>query len=137
MVRMSMTDDINDNLRRPRTHSKFNYNAQFKDDVGNDVTVLYKGIADDYLHLLKTMSYDYEFTDEEFLIFECNPKYFCLERYENRELWSMLLAINGMYSIMDFNKRKIKVFPDNIQDLVDEILIKEEAKLKGFTAMHK
>lgn len=137
MVNMNIADDITSSKVRPRTHSKFNYTAEFKNNRGESIQVLYKGIADDYLYLLKKMSYEHEFTDSDFLKYECNPKFFCLDRYGNRELWSLLLAINGMYSIMDFTKRTISVFPDNIEDLIDEIMIKEEAKLKGFTTMHQ
>lgn len=133
----TISQDINEGISSPRVHSKFNYSASFSDSKGDTVVVNYKGIIDEYLHLLKSLTYDYEMTVEEYQGYEYNPKYFCMNKYGNKELWSMLLAVNDMYSIIDFKKRKIKMFPENIEDLIDEILIKEESRLTGMSQTFK
>lgn len=130
-MNQNIEDDIKFAKQSAQTHSKFNYKASFKDKNNDDVVVNYKGIADTYLAMLKKYSYEEKMDEDEYLDYEYNPRLYCEDKYGNAELWSLLLAINGMYSVMDFNKRSIMIFPDNINALVDEMLIKEEKKLTG------
>ncbi len=132
-----INDAVKDGKRNPMEHGKLHYKASFVDDNGDTVTTNYKGIEDTYLYLLKQFTEEYEFEEDEYLRFEYNPKHFCLQKFGTEDLWSMLLSINGMYSIMDFCERKILIFTSDITRLVDEMVLKEQVKLNANPTMFK
>lgn len=62
------------------------------------------------------------FTDDEFIKYRYQPKLFCMDYYKTPELWSLLLFINNMTSIVQFNRKTISTFPKTSVDLLAEIL---------------
>lgn len=70
-----------------------------------------------------------ELSDIELSEYKYNPKKFCKANYGTEELWSALLLVNNMISIVDFNKSKIKVFTPEITTLIEEIFVLEEREI--------
>jgi hypothetical protein len=78
-----------------------------------------------YLPLILEHCTDITLTDKELILYRYKPKLYCWEKYETMELWSLLLKINNMISLLDFNKKDIKVFNNDIDSVINEILIIE------------
>jgi len=83
-----------------------------------------------YWDYLMKRCIEYTFSDKDYLRYKYQPKLFCYEFYGNLELWSFLLKVNHMTSILDFNKKTIKVFDDGIIKLLEEILIIEDPDIR-------
>lgn len=101
--------------------------------IGDNKVIIsnYTSILTPYMDYIKTALVDYTITDEEMMEYKYKPKYFCLMKYGTMELWSLLLRVNNMKSIMDFKKKNIKVFNELlIFDIINEILILEEARIQ-------
>ena len=101
--------------------------------IGDDKLLIsnYTSIINPYMDYIKKTLVDYTITDEEMMEFKYKPKYFCLSKYGTMELWSLLLRVNNMKSIMDFNKKNIKAFNSNmIFETINEIIILEEERIQ-------
>ena len=91
----------------------------------------YTSILNPYMDYIKQALVDYTIPDEEMMEYKYKPKYFCLSKYGTMELWSLLLRVNNMKSIMDFKKKNIKVFNELlIFDIINEILILEKERIQ-------
>ena len=68
-------------------------------------------------------------TDTELIKYRYSPKLYCYDKYGTMELWALLLHINNMTSCTEFKKNTIRVFNDNIFDVINEILVDEEDRI--------
>lgn len=68
-------------------------------------------------------------TDEEYIKYRYQPKLFCYNYYGTTELWALLLKVNNMTSAIEFNKKNIKVFSQEIFSLLNEIFILEKENI--------
>lgn len=97
----------------------------------NDGTVIkipYKSITREYLNYFKPAVVEAELTDAEIAMYKFKPKKLSYDLYGTTELWSVLLELNNLYSIIDFNlETRIKVFePKTFLKLLNEVMILEE-----------
>lgn len=122
------------------TYSKFSIVAE---TIGNKDTASVQfpenNIIYDYMKELKTDCQEIVLTDEDIIKYRYNPKKLAYDIYGHSELYFVILAINGMCSFKDFNKRKIKLlYKNQVQSLLNEIynaesdyISKNRAKLKN------
>lgn len=69
-----------------------------------------ESIIDKYRDVLEQDLIEYEFDLKEIEKYRYKPRSFCLDYYNNADLWSALLRINNMMTAIDFKKTKIKTF---------------------------
>lgn len=101
--------------------------------VNNEKVLLttYLSILTDYMPVIKKTLVNYVFTDEDFITYKYKPKMFCRNKYGTMELWSLLLRVNHMTSVMDFTQKDIKIFDENIIfSLLNEIIILEQKRIE-------
>jgi hypothetical protein len=113
------------------SHEKIHFKAFFIDKENHKIIINYTSLIDKYYDFLKKIIVDYEMTDEEFIKYKFQPKRFCMDMYGTTELWSTLLRINNMVSAIQFTNKKIKAFTQDIFDVLNEILILEDDRLKS------
>ena len=70
-----------------------------------------------YENILRTGLYSYDVSKNHYY----RPEYVSHELYGTTDLWSLLLFVNDMKSVDDFNRKNILVFPDNIIDTLNTI----------------
>lgn len=112
-VEMGACDEI--------TYKNFSILAKF---IGESSTVEYAqdNIIYDYMDELLEKAITYEFSDDEYLKYRYKPKLLSYDIYDTTELFFIILAINGMCSVKDFNKRKIKIlYKSDMFDLLNQI----------------
>lgn len=97
-----------------------NHAFGLKADVG-DVRFIRESYLFKY-HDLLNKSVRVSFTDDEFIKYRYQPKLFCNDYYKTPELWSLLLFINNMTSIVQFNKKQIIAFSTTTINDLAEIL---------------
>ena len=64
-------------------------------------------------------------TDEEYLKYRFKPKVLSYDLYGTMELHYMLLRLNHVYSVTNFDFKEVRVFNTNILSLLNEIMILE------------
>lgn len=64
-------------------------------------------------------------TDTEYFNYRYQPKKLAMDLYGNKDLYFLLLRVNYIYSIINFDFKELKVFDSSIISLINEILILE------------
>lgn len=103
-----------------------------------NLSILSKSITDDailyskdniiykYLDILKAKCKTVVLTDNEFHRFKFKPKQLAYRLYGSSELYFVLMAVNGICDIKDFNKKKIKALtPSDLNNLLKSIYLAE------------
>ena len=94
-----------------------------KDDT---IKIPYKSILKEYTPFLQSTVLNLQLTAPEVSLYRFKPKKLSYDLYGTTELWSALLEINRMYSIVEFNQEEYKVFdPKEFKTLLNEVMILE------------
>lgn len=79
-------------------------------------------VIDDYLPELKNLAVTVNFSDTEYAKYIYKPKLLAHDIYKNGELYFIILAINGICDIKDFDKKKFKLIkPTDMQEVITYI----------------
>ena len=98
-----------------------NHSFGLKTDAG-DVRFIYESYLFKYHNLFASDNVNITFTDDEFIKYRYQPKLFCKDHYKTPELWSLLLFINNMTSVVQFNRKQIVAFSTLSINSLAEIL---------------
>lgn len=83
-------------------------------------------ITNRYRKDFDNLIYEKTLTAEERSKYYYNPRMLCYEEYGTTELWHLILDINAMYSVTEFNRPTIKLFDKSITNVISSILALEE-----------
>lgn len=104
-------------------HHKFFLKEKISDNRDGNIIFNLESLIDKYFDVIQSQYVEsYTLSDEDLIDYIYNPKRFCYEIYGTTELWSALLRINNMRTVMEFNQKNIKSFKLNILDGLTEIL---------------
>lgn len=79
-------------------------------------------VIDDYLPELKNLSVTVNFSDAEYAKYIYKPKLLAQDIYNNTELYFIILAINGICDVKDFDKKKFKLIkPTDLNEVITYI----------------
>lgn len=96
-------------------------NFSFKDKYGNIIYPI-KNIIDDYTEELSELTIDITMSESEFLKYKYRPKVLANDVYGNPELDFLILAINGICNVKEFDSRDIKLIRENdLDDFITSI----------------
>lgn len=112
-----------------QSNSNLYFKASKVDKNGNKIIINYQSVLDRHRDVLSKFIETHEFTDLEEQKYRYQPKLFSLDYYGTMELAPWLLRINNMTTLMEFSRKKIKIFKPVIFDLFDELKILEEDEL--------
>ena len=90
-------------------------NLSFRDKYDNIIYPI-KNIIDDYSDELKELLVDVEMSEAEYLKYRYRPKLLANDIYGNPELDFLILTMNGICNMKEFNSRKIKLIKDDDLD---------------------
>lgn len=98
---------------KPVNNSDFHtYSYYMKSSTLGSLEIPFRNlITTDYLDDFKKEAYKINLTAEEFRKYKYKPKLLANDVYGNGEFHYIILAINGLYSIKDFNKQSIYLIP--------------------------
>jgi len=112
------------------SHDKLHLKGKITDPEGNSIIVNYSSLVDKYMNSLKPYIVDVTLNEEEYLKYRYQPKALSLDLYNTTELWSLILKINNISSISEFNLKTLKLFTKDIFRILNEILILEDDNIK-------
>lgn len=107
------------------SHGKLHLKSKlnFSDD---NIIVNSTALTNKYWDYIINATYKITLTDEEFIEYRYQPKKYCYRVFGTTELWSLLLKVNNMISVAEFNTKSFLTFNDNIFTILNEILILED-----------
>ena len=95
----------------------------------NKLIVNYDTILTKYMYELKDLKERYELSNEDYIRYRFNPKLLSYDLYGTTELWALLLDINEISSVTEFDLQSVYVFPTSIVDRLERILnLEKESK---------
>lgn len=90
-------------------------NLSFRDKYDNIIYPI-KNIIDDYIDELNELLVDVVMSESEFLRYRYRPKLLAFDIYGNAELDFLILAMNGMCNMKEFDSKNIKLIKNKDLD---------------------
>ena len=90
----------------------------------NDIISIYNKL-DKYMNIIKSGCVKIELTEEQYQRFRFRPKHLSFLLYKTTELWFLLLKVNNIVDIMDFDLRELYIFNSKNLSVINDIFIKE------------
>ena len=78
-----------------------------------------------YYELLLEHTTTVTLSDEEYRKYRFQPKRLARDLYGNQDIYYLLLRVNHIYSVINFDFTEMKVFNSNIIQLLNEIIVLE------------
>lgn len=90
-------------------------------------------VVSDYMNELKEMSHSVTLTDTEYYTYRFKPKLLAKFLYGNTELYFIILWLNDMWSVKDFNLRTIKLIKNTeLAEVLSKINASEKSFIKAY-----
>lgn len=101
----------------------------FKEKFGNIEYPMFN-VLNDYLDELKLGAKTITLTDKEFIRYCYRPKLLANDIYQNSELDFVILALNNICNVKEFDNKKIKLLsPDDMNEFVQSVFNAEKESI--------
>jgi hypothetical protein len=102
-------------------------------DPQNNIEYDVFNVVSDYMNELKDASHLVKFTDEEYFTYRFRPKLLAHYLYGNGELYFIILWLNDMWSVKDFNLRTLKLIKNSeLAQALSSINASEKSFIKAY-----
>lgn len=102
----------------------------FEKSIDGTKLLLTYNVLNDYYDELMEAAATVELTDAEFNLYQYNPKRLSNYLYDSTEYYYIILFINQMASVKEFNKKKIKLIrPKALSNILSAIYSSEQSFL--------
>lgn len=90
-------------------------------------------VLSDYFNDLKKMATEVEFTNNEYYTYRFRPKLLANYLYGNAELYFIILWLNDMWSVKDFDVRKLKLISrSDLSDALSKVNASERSFINSY-----
>ena len=98
--------------------------------IGEDnIFIKIESLLTEYRYHFDKYIYTKEYTEEGFKPYLYNPKKLSFDLYGSIEYAPLLMRINNIVSITEFNKTTLKLLDKNFPKFINEIIIKEKNRI--------
>jgi hypothetical protein len=102
-------------------------------DPDNNIEYDVFNVVSDYINELKAMSSTVVLSENEYYTYRFKPKLLADYLYGNTELYFIILWLNDMWSVKDFDLREIKLIKNTeLSDALSKINSAEKAFIKSY-----
>ena len=123
--RSTIQSVIEEGLELKLTIKDLAFKEIIENSSGEKFVVNMFNLYEKYYELLLEHATIVVLTDEEYRKYRYNPRLLSKDLYGTPELHYMLLRLNYVYSIINFDFREVRVFRTNINTLLNEIMVME------------
>ena len=99
-----------------------------------------KNILDDYMFELKRSAVDVKLSDEEYTKYRFRPKLLSYDVYDSTEFFYVILKLNNMYSIKQFDINPLKMLTkngiNNMVEFLSTIYNAERTNIQQYNTVH-
>lgn len=107
------------------TNRELSYKSVITNSSNEKFVVNMSYLYEKYYDILLDHAVTVVLTEEEYLKYRFKPKLLSKDLYGTYDLHFMLLRLNHIYTIAQFDFQELKVFKNNIVQLLNEIMILE------------
>lgn len=102
-------------------------------DPDNNIEYDVFNVVSDYMNELKDMAKEVTLSDNEYYTYRFKPKLLAHYLYGNGELYFIILWLNNMWSVKDFNLRKVKLIKNSeLAEALSKINASEKSFIKAY-----
>ena len=123
--RSTIQSVIEEGLELKLTIKDLAFKEIIENSSGEKFVINMFNLYEKYYELLLEYATIVVLTDEEYRKYRYNPRLLSKDLYGTPELHYMLLRLNYVYSIINFDFREVRVFRTNITTLLNEIMVME------------
>lgn len=99
-----------------------NFSILFRSSQQDNIILSANNIIYDYMDEIKPYIVNVSLSEEEYIKYRYKPKLFAYDIYGSTELFFIVMAVNGIYDIKDFNRRNIKaLYKKQLFELLNQI----------------
>ena len=115
------------------TYDKYSY----KDLLSNGTEISVLNLVSDYINEFKDVAVTVTLTDEEYRKYRFKPKLLCGDIYSNSELYWVILLLNGMIDVKDFNLKTFKMIQKrDMEQLMSAVYNAEYKYIETYNGDH-
>lgn len=122
-IEMGSADDI--------TYYNFSILEKYTNEEGLSIEYIMNNVIYDYMDEIKERLVTLELSDDDYVKYRYKPKLLAYDVYKTTEVYFVIMAINGICSIKDFTKKKLKMlYAYDLIDLLNQIYAAEQNRIK-------
>lgn len=131
----TITELIEVGKRQEFTNDKLYYQtridkSRLNKNLDASIVISYNSILDDNFDIIMSHTKKFHLTDKEMVKYKYQPHKLCYDIYGTIEIVPLVLRINAMTSLLDFDKQDILLFEKSIFTILNELSIIYEQDLK-------
>ena len=96
---------------------------------GDKLVINFESLLTSYRYFFDQLVITYDLNDDQYLNYRFQPKKLSYDLYGTVELAPLLLNINNVVSVSEFDFQSPKIFKSSILDFINEVLNKEKIKI--------
>ena len=109
----------------------------YKDLTSNGTEVSILDVVNDYMDELKDQVVKVKFTDDQYRRYRFKPKLLCHDIYGNTEIYFVILLLNGIADVKEFDFNVVKMIPvDPLNTMLSAIFNAESKWMKLYNTDH-
>lgn len=121
--------DVDEFIEKSKDNSVQFHNSSYFKNVDGQIIEDMNIFRDRYYPQLMAYTEEYTISDSDFIKIKYKPKTLSAQLYGSIDYWYILLIVNKMFSIMDFNRKTIRVLTIEGINYIKNVLMKEEAEI--------
>lgn len=107
------------------TGNDLHFKHVFKNTKNENIVVIMNAIFERYYNLMLDHSVLVTLTDDDYFKYRFKPRVMSTDLYGTPELHFLLLRLNHMVSVTQFDVKELRVFSPDIVNILNEITIHE------------
>lgn len=120
------TTTIEEFIKSGKSVSLTYKNFSFLETLSNGTQVSVFDVINDYISELRLASLTVQLTDEEYRKYCYKPKLLCYDIYGNPELYFIILLINDMADVKEFNKKSFYMLSKEYMSVLTSYIYNSE-----------
>lgn len=101
---------------------------------GDKLVINFESILTDYRYFLEKHVQVIDLDDKLYQKYRFRPKTLSYDLYGTIEYASLLLSLNNIVSVSEFDLHKVKIYDNDVKSFLNEVLNKEKAKISKNTS---
>lgn len=115
------------------TYDSYSYKELLSN--GTEISVL--NVINDYMPELKDMALNVTFSDDEYRKYKYKPRLLCYDIYGNTEVYYIILLLNGIIDIKEFDFHTVKMLKkDDMENALSAIYNAEKKYIDKYNSTH-
>ena len=107
------------------TANQLSLKTVITNSAGQKFVVNLFNLFEKYYDILLDNTVTVVLTEDEYLKYRFKPKLLSKDLYGSKDLYYLLIRLNNIYTVIEFDFKEVKVFNTNIVSLLNEIMVLE------------